>query len=96
MKLCLEIIRSVLFIVNVYWKLCLINLLKCLEFVFIVGFYRVKKEVFLLDFNYWVYLIDIYVWIFGVLRVFEICNVLDVNVGYGRFGNCIINYLFSC
>ncbi|XP_024363734.1 probable methyltransferase PMT12 isoform X3 [Physcomitrium patens] len=85
MKPCLETTRSALLTANVHWKSRLINPPKRLEFVPTAGLHRAKKEVFLSDFNYWAYLTDIYVRIFGVSRVLEIRNVLDANAGYGSF-----------
>ena len=84
MKPCLENTGYGLSTINVNWTSRLLKPSKRMEIVPAAGLQRAKEEVFISDFNYWVYLTDIYVRTFGS-RVADIRNVLDVNAGYGRY-----------
>lgn len=85
MKPCLENTTDDVSMVNGNWTSRLIKPSKRLEIIPAAGLQRAKEEVLISDFNYWVYLTDIYVRTFGSSRVADIRNVLDVNAGYGRY-----------
>ena len=71
--------------VSVNWTYRLIKPFNRLEIIPAADLQRAKEEVLASDFNYWVYMIDIYIRLFGSSRMAEIRNVLDVNAGYGRY-----------
>lgn len=83
MKACLENADDI-FRVESNWTSRLMSPPKRLKIIQAGGLQRAKQEVFISDFNYWVYVTDYYVRSLGSTRVGEIRNVLDVNAGYGR------------
>jgi hypothetical protein len=71
---------------NMDWKIRLLNPPRRLwQTVPALGITAAIKEVYLADFNYWVYITDFYVHHFGPRRILEIRNVLDMNAMYGGF-----------
>ncbi|KAH8934423.1 hypothetical protein BDL97_18G082700 [Sphagnum fallax] len=69
---------------NMDWKIRLLNPPRRLwQTVPALGITAAIKEVYLADFNYWVYITDFYVHHFGPRRILEIRNVLDMNAMYG-------------
>ncbi|KAG0581759.1 hypothetical protein KC19_3G006600 [Ceratodon purpureus] len=85
MRPCLESTGDDMSMVDVNWTSRLIKPSKRLEIIPAAGLQRAKEQVLASDFNYWVYLTDIYVRTFGSSRVADIRNVLDINAGYGSF-----------
>lgn len=83
MKPCLEN-TDMTFTVDSNWTSRLVNPPERLKIIPVGGSQRAKEQVFISDFNYWVYVTDFYVRSFGSSRVADIRNVLDVNAGYGR------------
>ena len=96
MRPCLESTGDDMSMVDVNWTSRLIKPSKRLEIIPAAGLQRAKEQVLASDFNYWVYLTDIYVRTFGSSRVADIRNVLDINAGYGRYNRYVtINFALT-